>query len=40
MAKKEWEKHREEIEQLFIKEGWPLKDVIDHFRLKRDFHAS
>jgi len=38
--KKDWAKHREEIERLFIQDGWTLKAIIDHMRLHRNFRAA
>ncbi|RYP23815.1 hypothetical protein DL765_000892 [Monosporascus sp. GIB2] len=38
--RKDWDKHRKEIERLYIDEGWVLNEVVDYMRSKRDFQAA
>ena len=38
--KENWGEHREEIERLYINEGWRLSEVVDHRRPRRGFDAA
>jgi hypothetical protein len=38
--KKNWDEHREEIERLYVSEGWRLREVVEHMRSQRGFDAA